>query len=136
MNMFAALIFVMSVAMTAQFAIFFWRSAFLATAAQPVSERFRMAQDSFSNALNQNDFAAISSMSDLCPSLDPGVKKLGAVRVYYQVLRALAALSHSLLPQASKWTQCEMAACRRFVAVSLDSRLQSNEAFLAELRSY
>jgi hypothetical protein len=134
--MFAALIFVMSVAMTVQFAIFFWRSAFLATAAQPVSERFRLAQDSLSNALNQNDFAAMSSMSDLCPILDPSVKKLGAVRLYYQALRALSALSQSLLPQASKWAQREMAVCTRFVAVSLDARLESNEAFLAQLRAY
>lgn len=134
--MFAALIFVMSIAMTVQFAIFFWRSAFLATAALPVSERFRLAQDTLSNALNRNDFAAISSISDLCPNLDPGVKKLGAVCLYYKSLRALSALSQSLLPQASKWAQREMAACTRFVAVSLDARLQSNEAFLAQLRSY
>jgi hypothetical protein len=135
-EMFAALIFVMSVVMTAQFAIFFWRSAFLATAAQPVSERILLAQSSLSNALNQNDFAAMSSMSDLCPDLNPAARKLGAVRLYYQALRTLAALSNAILPVGSNWARREMATCTRFVAVSLDARLKSNEAFLAELRSY
>ncbi|HKW88742.1 MAG TPA: hypothetical protein VJN21_08295 [Candidatus Acidoferrales bacterium] len=134
--MFSAFIFVLSVAMAAQFAIHFWRSAFLAKAAQPVSERIQMAQEGISNALKQNDFGAISSLTQICPDLGATESSFGAVRVYYQLLRGVAAFSKSLLPQASKWAQKEMAACTRFVAVSMDARLKANEALLADLRSY
>ena len=134
--MFAALIFVMSVAMAAQFAIHFWRSAFLATAAQPVSERIQIAQEGISNALKQNDFQAISSLTEICPDLGSTENNFGAVRAYYRLLNALLSLSKSILPQASNWARKEMATCTRFVAVAMDARLKSNEAFLAELRSY
>ncbi|HEV2489353.1 MAG TPA: hypothetical protein VGT03_06075 [Candidatus Acidoferrales bacterium] len=134
--MFAALIFVMSLAMAAQFAIYFWRSAFLATAALPISERIQMAQESISNALNQNDFGAISSLTEICPDLGSPAGKFASVRAYYQLLRGLASFSKAILPSASMWAQNEMAACTRFVAVSMDLRLKSNEALLAELRSY
>lgn len=134
--MLAALIFVMSVAMAAQFAIHFWRSALLATAAQPVSERIHMAQEGISNAVQQNDFQAISSLTGICPDLGATENNFGAVRTYYRLLSAMSSLSKSILPQASKWARKEMAICTRFLAVSMDARLKSNEAFLAELRSY
>jgi hypothetical protein len=134
--MFAALIFVMSVAMAAQFAIHFWRSAFLATASLPVSERIQMARESISDALNNNDFGAVTSLTEICPDLGSPAGKFGLVRAYYQLLRGLASFSNAVLPSASKWAQSEMAACTRFVAVSMDIRLKSNEALLAELRSY
>lgn len=134
--MFAALIFVLSVAMAAQFAIHFWRSAFLAKAAQPVSERIQIAQESISNAVKQSDFRAISSLTEICPDLGAAENRFVGVRVYYQLLRGVAAFSKIAMPQAGKWAQKEMAACSRFLAVSMDARLKSNEAFLAELRSY
>lgn len=134
--MFAALIFVMSVVMATQFIIHFWRAAFLAWAAQPVSERIQMAQQSISSASRAADFQAMSSLSEICPDLGSPANGFGLVRAYYQLLNALASFSKSVLPSASKWAQTEMAACTRFVAVSMDARLKSNEAFLAELRSY
>jgi len=134
--MFAALIFVLSVAMAAQFAIHFWRSAFLAKAALPVSERIQIAQESITNAVKQNDFRAISSLTEICPDLGAAESRFVGVRVYYQLLRGVAAFSKIAMPRAGKWAQKEMAACSRFLAVSMDARLKSNEAFLAELRSY
>lgn len=70
------------------------------------------------------------------PELFPRESRFVAVRAYYQLLSALASFSKAILPQASNWAQNEMGACTRFVAVSMDARLKSNEAFLAELRSY
>jgi hypothetical protein len=134
--MFAALIFVMSVAMAAQFAIHFWRSAFLVTAALPVSERIQTAQESISDSMQQDGFRAISSLTKICPDLGSTESRFVAVRAYYQLLSALASISKAILPQARDWAQNEMGACTRFLAVSMDARLKSNEAFLAELRSY
>lgn len=131
-QMFAALIFVMSVAMAAQFAIYFWRSAFLARAAEPVSERIQMVQEGIASS----DFAGIALLTEICPNLGSNKDRFVVVRAYYQLLRGLATFSKAILPQASQWVQNEMAACTRFGVVSMDARLKSNEAFLAELRSY
>jgi hypothetical protein len=132
----AALIFVISAAMLAQFTLFFWRANLLGVASQAVSERMQTAQASFSNAVGEDDFATISAMSEICPNLGATEAKLGSVRLYYQALRGLASLCQSLLPKSSAWAQREMVACTRFLAVSMDMRLKSNEDFLAELRSY
>ena len=135
--MFAALIFVLSGAMLAQFVAFFWRANMLAVAAQPVSERLRSAELSFPNALNQNGFSAITAMSEICPSMgSPSSLRLWPVRSYFRAMRSLAYLCKAVLPQASAWARQEMASCTQYVAVSMDLRLQSNQEFVAELRSY
>ena len=135
--MFAALIFVLSGAMLAQFAVFFWRANMLAIAAQPISDLLRSAESSFPNALNQNGFATITAMSQICPSMGSASSlKLGRVRFYHRAMRSMAYLCKAVLPQASAWARQEMASCTQYVAVSMDLRLQSNQEFVAELRSY
>ena len=135
--MFAALIFVLSGAMLAQFVVFFWRANMLAVGAQPVSGLLRSAELSFPNALIQNGFATIAAMSEICPNMgSPSSLKLWPVRSYYRAMRSLAYLSKAVLPQASAWARHEMASCTQYVAVSMDLRLQSNQDFVAELRSY
>jgi hypothetical protein len=136
-QMFAALIFVLSGAMLAQFVVFFWRANMLAIGAQPVSDLLRSAELSFSNALNRNGFSTISAMSEICPNMGaPSALKLWPVRAYYRAMRSMAYLSKAVLPQASAWARQEMASCTQYVAVSMDLRLQSNREFVAELRSY
>jgi hypothetical protein len=136
-QMFASLIFVLSGAMLAQFAVFFWRANMLAVAALPISERLRSAELSFANALNQNGFSTITAMSKICPSMgSPSSLKLGRVSSYYQAMRSVAYLCKGVLPQASEWARQEMASCTQYVAVSMDLRLQSNQEFVAELRSF
>jgi hypothetical protein len=136
-TMVAALILVISAAMMAQFAIFFWRANMVRVAAQPVSDRFQLAGATFSNALNQNGFSAITAMSDMCPGMDPSSSvSLWPVRAYYTAVRLAATLSDAILPSGNGWAQHEMAACTRYVAVSMDARLKSNQAYLAEIRSY
>lgn len=135
--MFAALIFVLSGAMLAQFAAFFWRANMLAVAARPISDRLSSAELNFPNALNQNGFSTITAMSEICPNMaSPSSLRLWPVRSYYRAMRSLAYLSKAALPQASAWACQEMASCTQYVAVSMDLRLQSNQEFVAELRSY
>jgi hypothetical protein len=136
-QMFAALIFVLSGAMLAQFTAFFWRANMLAVAAQPISQRLRSAELSFPNALNQNGFSTIAAMSQICPNMGSRAPaKLWQVRSYYRAMRSLAYLCKAALPQASAWARREMASCTQYVAVSMDLRLRSNQDFVAELRSY
>lgn len=133
--MFAALILVISAVMLGQFVIFFWRANMLAVAAQPLSESMSAAQDAYSQALKPDDFEAAASMSKMCPSLSTSGAKLWPIRAYYQVVRAISSLS-AAMPQANAWARQEMAACARYVAVSIDQRLQSNQAYAATLRTF
>jgi hypothetical protein len=120
--------------MLAQFAVFFWRANMLAMAAEPLSESMAAAQTTFSSTLNLNDFNAVSAMSKICPGVARPSARLWPVRLYYQTVRAICGLS-AALPQANSWARQEMAFCTRYVAVSMDRRLQSNQGFVAALRS-
>lgn len=135
--MFAALIFVLSGAMLAQFVVFFWRANMLAVAALPISEHWRSAELSFSKALNQQGFSTIMAMNQICPNMGSHVPvKLWRVRSYHQAMRSVAYLCKAVVPQASAWARREMASCTQYVAVSMDLRLKSNQEFVAELRSF
>jgi len=135
--MIASLIFVISGAMLAQFVLFFWRANMLAVAGQPVSDRLRLMESSFANAMNQNGFSTITALSQICPNMGALRSiKLWPVRSYHRAMRFTAYLCSAAIPQASAWAQTEMAACTQYVAVSMDLRVQSNQAFVAELRSY
>jgi hypothetical protein len=127
--MIAALILVISGTMLAQFVVFFWRANMLAIAAEPLSE-------SFSPALKLDDFDTVAAMSKICPSVTVSPAKLWQVRAYYQVVRVSSWLGSAIMPQANAWARQEMASCTRYVAVSMDRCLQSNQSYLAALRSY
>jgi hypothetical protein len=133
--MVAALILVISTAMLAQFLIFFWHANMLAVAAQPISESLSSAQANFSIAVNLEDFDSVAAMSKLCTGVTLPPAKLWPVRAYYQAMRALLR-SSAWIPQANLWARQEMALCTRYVAVSMDRCLQSNQAYAAALRSY
>ncbi|MFZ3245086.1 MAG: hypothetical protein WA185_08420 [Candidatus Acidiferrales bacterium] len=126
--MVAALILVISGVMLAQFVVFFWRANMLAVAAEPLSE-------GFSPSLTLDDFDTVAAMSKICPSVTVPTSQLWQVRAYYQAVRVVSWLC-SAMPQANSWARQEMASCTRFVAVSMDRCLQSNQAYLAALRSY
>ncbi|HKV29023.1 MAG TPA: hypothetical protein VJN90_12200 [Candidatus Acidoferrales bacterium] len=134
--MIAALILVLSGAMLTQFVVFFWRANMLALAAQPVSDRLRAAESSFSKALNQNGFSTITAMSKICPNMGSPNLKLWPVRSYHLAMRSVAYVCNAALPQASAWARQEMAVCTQYVAVKMDLRIRSNQDFVAELRSY
>ena len=130
----AAIILVMSLAALAHFGWYSWRMTVITLAAEPLSDRIRVAIPD--NHLEEKDFRELSSFVQLCPDLDGHGKHLGLVRTYYLGLRTLDKLSSILLPAASSWTQKELVLCRRYVAVEIDQRLQRNQACLAEICSY
>jgi hypothetical protein len=131
--MIAALILVISGAMLVQFVVFFWRANMLAVASEPLSQSMSSAQRSFSGALNLNDFDSVTAMSQICPGVNLPRPELWPVRVYYRAVRAISRLS-AAMPQANSWARREMACCTRYVAVSMDHCLQSNQAYVAALR--
>lgn len=132
--MFAALICVISLAMMAQFAIFFWRANMLAIAAEPVSDVLLTAQSSFSVSRDSADFETFAALSKICPAMGTDSLKLWPARAYYQAVRLISRCS-AILPKGNSWARQEMAFCSRYAAVSLDRRLISNQACMAAMRS-
>ncbi len=134
--MFAALIFVISVAMMAQFAIFFWRANMLAIAAEPISESFASAQASFKPGADSTGFDTFAALSKICPGIGLVTLKLWPARAYYQGMRLLTSICSAVLPRGTSWAHQEMAFCSRYIAVSIDRRLMANQAYLAAMRSF
>jgi hypothetical protein len=130
--MFAALIFVISVAALAQFGLFTWRAGLLSLADHPLSEQICNAAGISANSISPEDFETLSSLHKVCPELKQASRELWPVRVYYNMVRALGWLGGNKLP----WASSEMALCTRYVAVVIDQRLQRNQACLAQLSSY
>ena len=131
--MFAALICVISLAMMAQFAIFFWRANMLAIAAEPVSDTLIAAQSSFSG-WDSTAFETVAAISNICPAIGSDSLKLWPARAYYQVMRLISRCS-AITPQGSAWARQEMAFCAQYAAVSVDRRLSSNQAYMAAMHS-
>lgn len=133
--MVAALILVISSAMLAQFVIFFWRANMLAIAAQPLSGSLNDAQNDALNALNLCDFQSLAAISKLCPGVTISPAKLWPVRGYYRALRSLSRFS-ATMPQVKAWALQEMAFCTRYLVISIEHCLDSNQAYVANLQSY
>ncbi len=133
--MVAALILVISIAMLAQFLVFFWRANMLAVAAKALSGSLNTAQADAFGTLKSDDFRSLATISKICPGVTSSSVKLWPVQAYYQAIRFLSRVS-SAMPQANAWAVQEMASCTRYLEVSIERCLESNQAYVAALRSY
>ncbi len=128
--MIAAILFAISVAALGQFALYYWRAVLAGVAAQPLSDRVRMAAGLASESVDAADFQTVVRLHELTPGLKDDNGGLGLVRVYYSAVKALGRL-----PALAAWSQREMATCSRYVAVLVDQRLEHILACAAEVRS-
>ena len=119
----AAFIFVISISAAVQFAVMTWRGELARVALNGAVPAAR-------NLLNSNEFPDVSAYQNLCPELTASsTPRLSTVQLYYSLLQAAKSLSES-------WASREMDLCARYASVVLAQRLERNQAFLAELRSY
>ncbi len=137
----SAFILVISFAAMVQFAVFSWRAGLLRTiATEPIGDQAELTAEISHNLLNGKDFADINSLQSLLPDLKNGRVKLGSVRVYYSFLKAMNRLGDFIVAPGADgfggWTNREMALCTQYTAAVLSQRLRSNQALLAEVRSY
>jgi hypothetical protein len=134
--LFAALIFVISVAAMVQFAVLSWRAGLLRMAERELPSGGDPAAKKTLALLHSKDFRSLSALQEICPDLS-GTKapRLRSVNLYYKVLRALSALGNVILPNtaATAWAQSEMALCTRYAAAVLSERLERNRAVFAEV---
>lgn len=135
----AAFIFVISLAAIVQFTVLSWRAGLLRLVEEPLHSEADSTAAPALNLVQSRDFRGVYACLALCPELSGGrVPDFRFLRLYYGVLRSLRSLADAILPEglATGWAQSEMALCTRYATVVLSQRLERNQAWLAEVRSY
>jgi hypothetical protein len=129
--MIAAILFTVSVAALVQFALYYWRAVIAGIAAQPISERIRVAAGITAPQIAAGDFRSIVSLRDLSPDLRGPNGGFTGVKAYYSVVEKLG----KLIPGMRSWANVEMLTCSRYVAVLVDQHLERNMVCAAQVRS-
>jgi hypothetical protein len=133
--MFALMLFLISTAALAQFAICYWRVVLSGVAAQPISARVLGSVSVENGRLTGGHFPALAQLHNLTPELHASESSLGIVRAYYASVHAGDNLFGKHFPQFAAWSARERLVCARYAAVQIDRRLQANMALSASLRS-
>jgi hypothetical protein len=131
--MIAALILVFAMVALGHFAFYYWRALVLTFAAQELSERIQHVSGPGQPAAE--NFKALLALQGMCPELEKGTKRIGAVATYYRALSALKSVMGRIAPAVSNWADQEMSTCTRYAAVVIDQRLQHNFSYAAQVRS-
>lgn len=134
--MLSALIFAISLAALAQFAVYYWRALMLGTASQTVSASVCQAARLAHSEPAASDFDTLVELDALCPDLSPAGRNTTLVRIYYSALSGLSAAGRVFSSSLNAWASREMAACARYVAVRTSQRLERNALCYAAIRSY
>ncbi|MFZ0039377.1 MAG: hypothetical protein WAK91_18265 [Candidatus Acidiferrales bacterium] len=134
--MIAALIFVISLAAFGQFALLSWRAAFLTVAAKPISEEIRAALGAFAPASETENFKTAAEWLKMSPNLGGQDRRMWPVRMYFVALRGIGAAAQFVAPSMAGWSQREMGACSRYIAVVAGERLQRNRLCMAQMESF
>ena len=123
--MIAAIIFVISLVMLAQFFVAYCRSLLAAYAKIEVSAQACRIAGLGSGDARADEFHRLFQLVRLCP--DPGDDglELRAVHAYYGLLSALQ-LPFAFAPTAATWVARPRADCAHFLAVALDRRVAGN----------
>jgi hypothetical protein len=128
--MVAAIIFAVSMVALAQFGLYYWRATISGIAAQPISERIRVAAGITHSGIGAQDFHNIIILKDLSPDLHGAKGGFKAIRTYYSVVEKVG----SLVPAMARWANTEMATCSRYAAVLMDRHLERNMVCAAQVR--
>jgi hypothetical protein len=128
----AAILLCISIVTLGQFCFYYWRATFVSVAAQPVSDRIRVAAKIAAPAAGSQDFRAILGVCDLVPGLGGCGPSFRAIRAYYAVIEKFG----RLIPSIAKWSEAETTNCSRYAAVLLDQHLQRNLACAVQVRGF
>ncbi|HWG57893.1 MAG TPA: hypothetical protein VN661_02480 [Candidatus Acidoferrales bacterium] len=130
----AAIILVLSVAATLQFAVLAWHAGVLRTAAQ-----IELAEPERAFAAGVRDFDQAVAYRQLCPDLSSEAgPRLSGVRAYHGLLEAVSAVQRKISrgDAQNSWASREIDLCRRYAQAALAERIQHNRAVLAEVGSF
>ncbi|MGD0907148.1 MAG: hypothetical protein ABSA96_06175 [Candidatus Acidiferrales bacterium] len=128
--MIAAILFTVSVAAFSQFGLYYWRAVISGVAAQPVSDRIRVAAGISAADIGAQDFRNILKLKDLAPDLRGSTGSFAALRSYYAIVEKVG----SFFPATKRWSNSEMTTCARYIAVLMDRHMERNMACAAQMR--
>lgn len=128
--MIAVILFVMSAVALGQFGLYYWRAMLAGVAANPVSERVRIAAGITAPSIGAKDFRSILSLHDLAPDLRGPNGHFRGVRAYYSVVETIG----KIVPAMAAWANAEMATCSRYAAVLVEQHLERNMVCAAQVR--
>ena len=128
--MIAVILLVMSVVALGQFGLYYWRAMLAGVAANPVSERVRIAAGITAPSIGAKDFRSILSLHDLAPDLRGPNGHFRSVRAYYSRVETLG----KIVPAMASWANAEMATCSRYAAVLVEQHLERNMLCAAQVR--
>ena len=117
--MITSLLFCASIITLGHFSFYCWRAMVMSFSALPVPDRVRIAAGIAATALGSHDFRRILGVYDSFPHLGGSAGRFWAIRAYYAVVEKLG----RLVPSIAKWSEVEMTACSRYVAVLVDWHL-------------
>jgi hypothetical protein len=78
-----------------------------------------------------DDFEKLVELARLCPEESVSDGRILAICSYYNLVHALAHISHGLAPHVEAWAQREQRNCSHFAAVALDRRISGTRRLLA-----
>jgi hypothetical protein len=128
--MFAALIFVFSMAALIRFGVAQWRSIWRSIAAQPLSRSFETASGIAADAIGPDDFELFKAMCTTSSRLPRQSQVwLKEVAIYYRSLRVLRELCSKMSPSMAKWAEKELTVCSRYAGAVLDHTVNASFAY-------
>lgn len=133
--MIASLILVFSIAVFAQFFVFYTRSLIAASTKHSLSESVREIAGITGQRVQTAQFARLLQLVELCPG--PGNDEMGirAVRAYFGILSVVSTvfthLPSAVIAKAAKWAEGERTSCAYFAAAALDQRMAYSRTLLS-----
>lgn len=132
--MMAALICVISLAVFAQFFVWYCRSILAPSRRVVLSERVREVTGIANQEVAPDDFQRLLQLVRLCPERGDDRSEIRAVGTYYRVLAMLKNVSKLAGPRLSQWVDHERQDCSYFAAVALDRRISySRDLFTQQI---
>jgi hypothetical protein len=132
--MMAALICVISLAVFAQFFVWYCRSILAPSRKIILSERVREVTGITNQDVAPDDFHRLVQLVRLCPERGDDRSEIRAVGTYYQILAILKRISMITGARFAQWTDHERRDCSYFAAVALDRRISySRDLFTQQI---
>ena len=132
--MIAALICVTSLAVLAQFFIWYCRAIVAPSLKVALSDRVREVTGIADHDVAPDDFDRLLQLVRLCPERGDDRSEIRAVGTYYGLLAVVNRVSRSLSPALATWAEHERQNCSYFAAVALDRRISySRDLFTQQI---
>ena len=121
--MLAAFILVVSLALFIQFFVSYCRLQVAAGRRVELSDFAREATGISGQSVSGDEFQRLRKLVDLCPEINGGSYRLGAIHAYHALLGVVQMLFGPIMPAAAAWATSERAGCSYYAAVALDARI-------------